>query len=546
MLRPEETAPGALPEGGEDYDVVIVGYGPCGALAASLLGKQGVRVLVVDREHEVYDKPRAMALDHEILRIFDNLGLADDVIPYIGPFATSQHFGAQGQLLRTLTMVPEPYPHGYTPSMVFNQPRIEERLRAVAESLESVVVELGTALISIAQSDRGVKVGLASEDGSRRTVSARYAIACDGASSTVRTLLGIELEDLDFDEPWIVVDMLVEEGGGRRLPEESAHFCYPERPIVYVVGTGNHVRWEIMLNDGEDPREMERPEQVWRLLDRWIGPDEASLWRSASYRFHALVARDWRRGRIFIAGDAAHQQPPILGQGMCQGMRDVANLAWKLGGVLQGRWPASILDSYQAERRPHVRELIERIKALGAVLCERDPEAARLRDERLLAEGGGSPRHITRQSILPRLMQGLLAVRGGPGVGTLFPQPWVLVGEGRARMDKVFGHDWRLIATDGRMLAGENTVARCRALGLRVLVLGGNVAGAEVVNEAEGVLAAWFDANRTGAAIVRPDHYVYGTAADPQQLEEIIGELEEALARAPDASPQMEIAREVC
>ncbi len=165
-----------------------------------------------------------------------------------------------------------------------------------------------------------------------------------------------------------------------------------------------------MLLPGEDPREMETAAQVWRLLARWITPDDATLWRAASYRFHALVAQEWRRGRIFLAGDAAHQQPPFIGQGMCQGIRDVGNLVWKLDRVLRGQSNAKLLDSYGEERGEHVRQLTSRIKAIGHVICERDPDAAAARDERILAEGGGHPRTITRQEIVPPLADGTTGI----------------------------------------------------------------------------------------------------------------------------------------
>jgi len=174
-------------------------------------------------------------------------------------------------------------------------------------------------------------------------------IGCDGASSTVRRLAGIALEDLVFDEPWLVVDVKVEPHALAGLPQNSAQFCDPARPASYIVGPGNHRRWEIMLLPGEDPLQMAQPDAVWPLLSKWLTPEDGELWRAAAYRFHALVADDWRRGRVFIAGDAAHQQPPFIGQGMCQGLRDVANLLWKLDRVMRGQSSPRLLDSYTVE-----------------------------------------------------------------------------------------------------------------------------------------------------------------------------------------------------
>jgi 3-(3-hydroxy-phenyl)propionate hydroxylase len=481
-------------------EVVVVGFGPCGAVAAGLLGALGFQVLAVDRAREVYDKPRAIAIDHEILRLFDGMGVAEAVLAHAVPFPASEHFGAEGQLIRRIDMVPEPWPMGFVPTMAFTQPPVEAALREHAASLPGVTIALGTELIGIEQRADHVRLRLRGEDGTPREVAAGTVVACDGASSFVRRSLGIGFDDLDFDEPWLVVDLRVTEAGLARLPRNAAQFCEPARPITYIVGPGNHRRFEIMLNPGEDPAAMQRPESVMRLLARWLAPGEAELWRAASYRFHALVATEWRRGRIFLAGDAAHQQPPFIGQGMCQGLRDVANLAWKLAAVRDGAADA-LLDTYAAERGRHVRTLTTRIKAIGRQICERDPAAARARDAALIAEGGGRAPVVTRQEIVPPLEAGLLAAPPHPAQGTLFPQPWVRAGDGWARMDRVTGGVWRLfLAPDGPDVPGAWRF--------------GTAPGPGVLQERDGVAAAWFARHGVRAALVRPDHYVFGVAQD--------------------------------
>lgn len=485
------------------YDVAIVGYGPVGQVAAGLLGQQGLKVHVCDRLTEVYQIPRAIALDHEIMRVFQQLGVVDAIAPFTEPFSNSEYFGVDGQLIRRMTMLPPPYPQGYTPSLVFTQPPVERALRERVARLPNVTVELGVAMTAITQDADGVQLTLQGEGGTH-TVQARYAIACDGGSSGVRAQLGLPLEDLDFDEPWLVVDVLLNDAGMARLPAVSVQYCEPERPCTLVLGPGNHRRWEISLKAGEDPREMATPEATWRLLSRWIGPAHGALWRQASYRFHALVAAEWRRGRVFLAGDAAHMQPPFLGQGMCQGIRDAANLAWKLGAVVagevQGEAADALLDSYGQERRAHVRELTSRIKQVGAVICERDTDRARERDRRLLAEAGGQVRDTPRQDILPGLETGLLAERSAGGRGSLFPQPWLRTAQGPRRMDALLDPGWRLVMAAGVALPEGGFD------GLRMLSLADQP-------ETEGVVRDWFARHGAVAALVRPDHYVFGTAA---------------------------------
>lgn len=535
-MQPELST--SLPPGSpNDVQVAIVGFGPAGALAANLLGQAGIRTLCVDRTSEVYDKPRAIALDHEILRVLDNLGVAEAVAPYIAPFDLSEHFGSQGELLRRIGMVGAPYPLGYTPTMVFTQPPLEAALRDHARHWPSVELRLGTQVTGLVQHEDGVTLDLRDAAGGSGRVTADYVIACDGASSSLRGMVGATLDDLEFDEPWVVIDLKVDPDKLDTLPANSAHYCEPERPSVYIVGPGNHRRWEIMLLEGEDPREMERPERVWQLLSRWLGPQDATLWRAASYRFHALVLRDWRRGRVFFAGDAAHQQPPILGQGMCQGMRDVTNIAWKLQTVLAGQAAPSLLDTYGEERSPHVRELIEQIKRIGAVLCERDPEAAKRRDARLLAESGGIPATITRQSVIPPLRAGLLSSSRRPGTGRLFPQPYVMAAGREGLLDTVVGTGWRMVidtrapAWRTEQLSAISDAAR--DLGVKVLALSdGTVPLPPAVapfRERDGVLGGWLSEQDACAALIRPDHYVFGAADSVASCLSLIAELQLAL-----------------
>ncbi len=502
------------------FDVAIIGFGPSGAVAAALLGQAGLSVYVCDRLQDVYDKPRAIALDHEIMRVFQQIGVVQAIEPWVEPFTPSEYYGVDGRLIRRMTMVEPPYPLGYTPSMVFSQPPVERALRKHVAALPNVATNLAVELVSLVQDNDGVALQLHDNDGTRQTVRARHVIGCDGASSTVRSLVGIDLEDLSFDEPWLVVDVLVNERGLAKLPKTSVQYCEPERPSTLVIGPKNHRRWEISLNPGEDPREAITPEATWRLLSRWLTPDDGELWRQASYRFHALVAKQWRKGRVFIAGDAAHQQPPFLGQGMCQGIRDVVNLAWKLTALAKGEVigaaAQTLLDSYGTERQEHVRKLTSRIKDIGAVICERDVEKARERDAKMLAECGGIVKDTPRQDVLPRLEEGCLSIAASRARGTLFPQPEILTpAAGKyVLLDEHTGCGWRLVVDD--TLADSDLSVR----GITVVHLG---RGGGLV-ETHGVVAAWMQRHECHAALVRPDHYVFGVAAHHDELNQLLSD----------------------
>lgn len=513
-----------------DYDVAVVGFGPAGAALTALLGQRGVRTLAVDRAHDVYDKPRAFALDHEIMRVFQQLGIADAVARHTAPFTPSEYYGMDGQLIKRLGSVPPPWPLGWPPNLVFTQPPVEGLLRQRASAFPGVEVALGTALVALKTAADAVTLTLRDGTGASRTASARYVVGCDGASSTVRTLTGMSYEDLGFDEPWLVVDVLVNEAVLARLPQVSIQYCEPARPTTYLIGPGNHRRWEIMLLPGEDPKAMETEVQVWRLLQRWITPNDATLWRMAAYRFHALVAREWRyghKGRVFIAGDAAHQQPPFTGQGMCQGVRDVANLAWKLDLVLRGKANDSLLDSYADERAAHVRRYTALVKDIGRLIGERDPQAARARDQRLIAEAGGTVQTVPRQHLIPPLTGGLIAADAHPANGTLFPQPRVHSGNTTALLDTVSGAGFRIMVDPRFSLSAlrrrdliaqlDTTVIRFGA----IPYAGDTPADAFIldVTECDDVVARWWTQHQCQAALVRPDHVVYGVAASAHDLD---------------------------
>lgn len=489
-----------------DVDVAIIGLGPTGAVAANLLGQAGLSVFVFDRHHDIYDKPRAIALDHEILRVFQQLGIESDIADVVEPFTDSVYIGVDGQVIKRLSTLPPPYPLAHLPSAVFNQPRLEAVLRAHARAYPTVQLETGIECIGVQQDAEGVTLTLRDEAGQSRFCRARYVMACDGASSPTRERLGLPLDDLGFDEPWLVVDVLINERGAAKLPTESRQYCNPERPATYLICPGRHRRWEIAINPGEDPQALATPEGSWRLLAPWITPEDGTLWRQASYRFHALVAASWRQGRVFLAGDAAHQQPPFLGQGMCQGVRDVANLCWKLEAVLTGGAADSLLDSYGEERRAHVQALTSRIKEIGLLISERDPTRARERDARLLQEAGGEVRAQARQDIQPRLESGLLGRSDHPLIGTLCPQPVVQTQGRPRRLDDYLGRGWQCLIRSTAFANLNSLSPPTRLLGLPCHTV---YFGPQHVLEEEDVLTSWMQRHDLAAVLVRPDRVIY-------------------------------------
>ncbi|WP_298200591.1 bifunctional 3-(3-hydroxy-phenyl)propionate/3-hydroxycinnamic acid hydroxylase [Novosphingobium sp.] len=477
------------------YDVVINGCGPVGALAGNLLGRQGLSVLVLEKELDHYPLPRAVHLDHEMMRLFQSAGVIDAVLPDMIATDGHLHIGADHGVIRYMGTVGKAQPFGWANDWFFYQPELEAHLRAGMDRLQSVELELGAEFVGLEQDQAGVTVHYAGAGG-LRAVRGRWVIAADGARSPVRKALGVALDDLQFEEPWLVVDAEVEGPvsfppltgvpDGADLQRLSVMMCDPVRPATVVPGRGNHRRWEFMLLPHEDDAGMMRPERVAELVGAWMKNVPHRIVRAATYRFHGLVAEQWQVGRVFLAGDAAHQTPPFFGQGMCHGLRDVANLAWKIAAVENDRAPESLLATYQPERDPHVRAVIGAAVAAGRYICELDPARAAARDAEIRARAAERAGE-TAADLIPAIGCGVI-LPGSAGAGERFIQP--VLSDGR-RLDDLTGQGWRLFGRG----PDANGVARFNPATL----------------PDGGAVQAWLAARGAEAVLVRPDHYVFGT-----------------------------------
>jgi 3-(3-hydroxy-phenyl)propionate hydroxylase len=502
-----------------DYDLIIVGCGPVGAMAANLAGQARLSAVVIEEAEQIYDLPRAIHFDAQIMRILQQAGLADAVLSCTRVTERSTFYGADSKIIRVHDW-PDSTPYGWQAHYMFYQPELERVLRAGLRRHEQVDVCLGVRVTGLVQ--RPSSVSVTTEDtltGERREITARYLIGADGASSLMRSACGIRLLDRNFDEQWLVVDVRTDiELAG---PNESEMFCDPARPSTRVPGPGNHHRWEFMLLPGESPQDIQQPEAILRLLKPWLRADEVEVIRASVYRFHALVADLWRAGRVFLAGDAAHQTPPFLGQGLCHGIRDVQNLIWKIGAALAGGPEDTLLDSYQAERRPHVEQIIDIAVAVGRDICLLDPVAAAARDQRMREAAANGTELQTTFQVVPPLHGGLFTTTAG--AGELFPQPAVrTTARTRARFDDVVGDEVAMVAT-------ASTVRELRALAgeLAMPLIAADDSSTEqgLLAAVSGNLEAWLAERQAQVAIVRPDRYVHGTARGLGEAETMAREL---------------------
>ncbi|MEJ0065084.1 MAG: bifunctional 3-(3-hydroxy-phenyl)propionate/3-hydroxycinnamic acid hydroxylase [Caulobacteraceae bacterium] len=470
--------------------VLIVGLGPVGETLAAFLADAGVQVLAIDKSTEVYPLPRAAHFDDEIMRIFQQLGVADTVLPHTRVAASYEFRNGKGEVLLSLPHAERLTPAGWAPSYMFNQPGLEHALREKLAAASSVEILLGAEFKSLRTSDEGVQATVATPSG-ELVVDADYLVGCDGASSPVREGLGIKLANLQFDEPWLVIDALPRPGC--RLPDINLQICDPARPTTCVLmGPGRH-RWEFMMLPGETAEQMLDDAFIHELLVPW-GVD-VEIDRKAVYRFHGLVAERWREGRVLIAGDAAHQTPPFAGQGMCAGIRDAANLSWKLTDVLSGRAGPELLDTYQIEREPNVRAYIELAIAMGRVVCTLDPEVAHARDEEMLAARASGAQAISPAR--PPPLSGPAILEGTPGAGQAFPQPTQDDGGRLARMDDSLGPGPWLISSIPTTLPPDSGIAAITLDEPRLAPFRTGVAD-------------WLADQGADAVLVRPDRCVFG------------------------------------
>jgi len=483
-----------------DFDVGIVGYGPVGATLGNLLGMAGISTVIFERESSVYHAPRAGHFDDEVMRVWQTVGLADAIEPTLRINPGMRFVNAKGDTLINWPRPQEVSPQGWNASYRFHQPTLERILRqGIARFDHKVLLE--NEVQSFVES--GDHVAVHSRDlrtGDEQTVRCRYVVGCDGGRSLVRRSMNSGMNDLQSDEKWLVVDVELTEDLPA-LGDFTIQYCDPARPVTYARGVGGHRRWELMLVEGDDPATIAQEDSVWRLLKPWIAPTQARIERATVYNFHALVTRGWRDGRLILAGDSAHQMPPFLGQGMCAGIRDASNLAWKLAAVLQRRAPEALLDTYESERSPHVRKYIEQAIRLGSLIQIKDPAEARRRDEMFRNDPE------VMKSIKPALGSGLHGANGAPA-GELAPQP--RLADGR-RMDDAVGLKFALLST--RQFFDMLPAATVETLQANDVVL--------LVGEGLDYLHAL----GAQAAIVRPDRYLLGAATKISDMETLVSRL---------------------
>jgi len=468
-----------------DHEVVIVGLGPTGATLANILAGYGLDVLVLEREPSVYPLPRAVHFDDEAMRVFQSIGLAEGIGRDARVNVGTKFVDRTQKLLLDWPRPQEIGPLGWYPSYRFHQPDLEAELNRGIAACDSVTLRRAAHVSAVR--DHGGHVEVRYEhDGASHVVTAEYVIGTDGAKSVVRQAMDSDWEDLGFQERWLVIDVKLKRPRPD-LGDFTIQTCDRERPTTYVRCPRDWRRWEISLWPEETEADVTMDDFIWPRLRPAITPEDGEIARKAVYSFESKLATGWRQGRMMIAGDAAHLMPPFLGQGMCTGIRDVANLGWKLAARLRWGAPDSLLDSYEVERRSHTRTYIDTAVNVGRMM--NSAETAEALTHAIRPDGAAQMNSIRRD------LDHAIGPSGDAMRGVRMPQP-------------------RL--ADGRLL-GDAMAGRC------ALIVG---AGQQATNRPDSdvaitiaaddhpQLAAMLAERRLDALVLRPDFYCFGASSD--------------------------------
>ncbi|MEW5422963.1 bifunctional 3-(3-hydroxy-phenyl)propionate/3-hydroxycinnamic acid hydroxylase [Amorphus sp. 3PC139-8] len=506
------------------YDVAIVGYGPTGMVLATLLGKLGRKVVVIERYSGLYNLPRAAAFDDETMRTFQHLGIAEAMLEGTNIQRGYEWVNGAGELLLDIEY-DNPGPCGWPAQYMMFQPHVEDVLDATAKSIPGVTVHQGFTVTGLDDDGQQVTVTATDGAGAEQTFAARYVVGADGGNGFVRRHLDGPVEDYGFFENWLVCDFeMKHEVEG--LPS-FRQVCNPAQPISIVNIGPKHHRFSFRLEADDDREAVVDPDRVWARVKDYLTRDQADLIRVANYTFRSRIVGDWRKGRILLAGDAAHEMPPFLAQGMVSGIRDARNLSWKLDMVLSG-YGDSLLDTYQPEREPHVRFITEKAIELGRVQTMRDPDEARERDERMIAARKANQK--PDKLLYPGLTGGMIA-----NDGRLLPQGLVSSSTKTALFDDVVGTGWTLVAKGPGVLEDLTPEVRrfWSELGGRTAVFNlHSIVGGGDLSDTSGIYTRWFDETGAVAAVVRPDSYVYGLAKTSSALDDLLSQLSRAIVRS--------------
>ena len=496
------------------YDIAIIGYGPVGAMAANMFGSSDLNIVVIEPKKEIWDIPRAVALDGQAQRIFQSCGIIND-IP-VNPIDGLTFINKNGQKLVYVDFTEHSTPNGYSETVGFSQPNLERTLRSRAELYKNITFKLGSSLSDLIATENNNELTVINNlTNNTEILSSTYLLACDGADSFVRKKLSIPSFDYKCEQDWIVVDYELDP---KYEIQCSPHqICDYQRPTTLAPIMGRHIRWEFKYNSDDNQAEMEDEQNIRKMMrpHAWrINADldisTGKLLRASKYRFHGLIADNFKSNNCFLLGDSAHQMPPFLGQGLCQGVKDVYNLHWKLTGVINGTYSKKILDTYSLERKAIVKSVTETAIKQGNIVGTQNKYVALVRDFIL---------NCARQ--FPALLnffqfyhpwpikEGLIdkTLFKNKSNGIVIPQPDTNIKIEDKAFDQYIGYKFALLVFD----QDQEVFDKIKSLD-SVKIFDGNI---HLLNpthpfNADKSFVEWQKKHNISAVIIRPDRHVYG------------------------------------
>lgn len=510
-----------------DVDVVVVGAGPVGLSLANVLGLQGVRTTVIEERTSLIDYPRGVGLDDEALRAFQGIGLVDQILPHTVPNQILRFFDSKRRLLAE--MAPPDARFGWPKRNGFVQPLVDAELLRGLDRFDHVEVRWGHPMTSCVETADAVTVECGA-DGDSSSVRARYVVGCDGGRSATRRIMGVSFDGTTSPTRWLVVD-IANDPLGHPNSEVGAD---PARPYASISIAHGIRRFEFMIHADESDEQAEDPAFLRRMLALMVPhPERVEVIRHRIYTHHSRIAGAFRRGRLLLAGDAAHLMPVWQGQGYNSGIRDAANLGWKLAAVVNGQADDALLDTYDVERRKHARAMIDLSTMVGRAISPTNPRVAAARD--LVARAASIVPSLKRYVLemrfkpMPRYESGAVVHpvhserrRPDSPVGTLFIQPRVDTREQQnVLLDDVLGTWFAVLCWNNnpREILGAEAFSQWKVLGARFVALrpqtqlhwtGHDDPDVVIVGDRDGDLKAWFDAHQESVLFLRPDRCIAG------------------------------------
>lgn len=529
-----------------DTDVLIIGAGPVGLTLANLLGQYGIEVTVLEARDELIDYPRAVGIDDEALRTMQTIGLVDRVLPHTVPDQKIRIINGDRKVIAEIN--PTTREFGWPRRNGFVQPLVDKVLLEGLDRFPNVTVRFGAEVTDLTQDDESATVTIATTDGTTERLSARYVVGCEGGRSFTRQHLGLDFVGETRSTRGLVIDVAND-------PIGTPHAVFggdPSRGYATLSLPHGIRRWEFTLFEGESEDLADDDAFVHGLLKSHVpDPSRLDIIRRRVYAHHARVAERFRVGRCFLAGDAAHVMPVVAGQGWNSGMRDALNLGWKLAAVVRGDATEALLDSYEAERRDHVKAMVALSLSMANLVTDHNRVRTAVRDlvASVVDRMPRTKARVNSQGFkpMPKYERGVVVFTDVPRykslpdrdeaprvTGMIFPQPRVCDASGQPMLlDDATGQGWRVLVwnNDPFALLSESTRDELDRLGATLVqvvpaaqlpwVRATAPAGVTVVGDPDGVLKSWFDARPVSAVIVRPDH-VAAAECLAQDLDETV------------------------